>query len=438
MSILTQVSDKMQDILQTAANEAALSCGFVQRIRKLSGSAFVQTLVFGWLETPDASYTDLAHTARALGVDVTRQAIEKRMTYEAAETLKATLEAAATQVVATLPQKLPLLNQFNGIYVQDSTIISLPDELRPVWKGGRGKNDHEKAALKLHLRFDVLTGAFEHLHLTDSVTPDSKAEEQFEPLPPKSLRLADRGYFTLDTFEQLTQNDIYWISPYKVRCRIYDEQGEPICLEKYLSTITSDTLDIHCFIGTKKQLRIRFIAIRRSEQETNAQRRYIKREAKQKGRTPSNERLLLAGWDIYITNVDASLLTAEQIAPIYSIRWQVELMFKSFKSIGNINKTRRHKAENILCEVYAKLIAQVLRHWIMLASGWRCIQQDTIKAAALIGRHARTLTMSFHKSKTELLKTLRNIKKDLQYSAQGKHRAGKRTTYKLLKIAENP
>ena len=229
-----------------------------------------------------------------------------------------------------------------------------------------------------------------------------------------------------------------WISPYKVRCRIYDEQGEPICLEKYLSTITSDTLDIHCFIGTKKQLRIRFIAIRRSEQETNAQRRYIKREAKQKGRTPSNERLLLAGWDIYITNVDASLLTAEQIAPIYSIRWQVELMFKSFKSIGNINKTRRHKAENILCEVYAKLIAQVLRHWIMLASGWRCIQQDTIKAAALIGRHARTLTMSFHKSKTELLKTLRNIKKDLQYSAQGKHRAGKRTTYKLLKIAENP
>ncbi|MCE2401221.1 hypothetical protein J4G08_10080 [Candidatus Poribacteria bacterium] len=55
----------MQEILQTTANASALSCGFVQRIRKLSGSAFVQMLVFGWLETPDASYTDLAQTARA-------------------------------------------------------------------------------------------------------------------------------------------------------------------------------------------------------------------------------------------------------------------------------------------------------------------------------------------------------------------------------------
>ncbi len=42
MSILTQVSDKMQDILQTTANKAALSCGFVQRIRKLSGSVLTQ------------------------------------------------------------------------------------------------------------------------------------------------------------------------------------------------------------------------------------------------------------------------------------------------------------------------------------------------------------------------------------------------------------
>ena len=438
MSILTQVPDIMQKVLEDIANEASLECGFVQRIRKLSGDVFVKTLVFGWFENTNASYSDLAHTARAIGPNVTRQAIEKRMTFKAAATLKATLEAAATQSISTPPQKLPLLNQFNGVYVQDSTTISLPDELRPIWKGGRGKNNHEKSALKLHLRFDILTGAFEHFQLTDGVTPDSKAEEHFETLPPKSLRLADRGYWKLDTFEQLTQNDIYWISPYKARCCLYDEQGEPMCLEKYLSSITSNTLDIPCFIGTKKQLRIRFIAIRRSEQETNAQRRHLKREAKLKGRTPSDERLRLAGWDIYITNVDASLLTAEQIAPIYSIRWQIELMFKSFKSVGKINETRRNKAENILCEVYAKLITQVLRHWIMLASGWYFIQHDIIKAAELVGRHARTLTMSFHKSKTDLLKTLRNIKKDLQDSDQGKHRAGKHSTFLLITMAENP
>ncbi len=438
MCILTQVTDIMQEVFDNAVETASLICGFVLRKRILTASAFAKILVFGWLENPFASYTDLAHTARSLEIRVSRQAIEKRMTFEAADTLKATLEVAATKVVAMPPQSLPLLNQFTGVFVQDSTTITLPDELRMVWQGGRGKNNHEKASMKLHLCFEVLTGAFEQFQLTDGVTSDSKVGNQFEQLPPKSLRLADLGYFTFDTFEKLTQNDVYWISPYKVRCNLYDEAGARMYLDKYLSTKTADTIDIACFIGAKKRLPIRFIACRRSEQETNSRRRYIKREGKRKGKTPSDERLRLAGWDIYITNVDASLLTAEQIAPIYSIRWQVELMFKSFKSIGNLNETRRKKAENILCEVYAKLIAQLVRHWIMLASGWRCIQQDIIKATKLIGRHARTLTMSYHKSKTALLTTLRNIRKDLQYSDYGKYRAGKRTTYRRLKMAENP
>ena len=59
MSILTQVSNIMQEILQNIANEVAQRCGFVQRIRKLTGAVFIQTLVFGWLEAPDASYADL-------------------------------------------------------------------------------------------------------------------------------------------------------------------------------------------------------------------------------------------------------------------------------------------------------------------------------------------------------------------------------------------
>ncbi|MYF99556.1 hypothetical protein F4212_10585 [Candidatus Poribacteria bacterium] len=115
--------------LQNVANEVAERCGFVQRIRKLSGAAFIQTLVFGWLEAPDASYADLANTARALGIDISRQAIEQHMTPEAADALKATLEAAATQMLTLRTQNLPLLKKFTGVYVQDSTWITLLDEL---------------------------------------------------------------------------------------------------------------------------------------------------------------------------------------------------------------------------------------------------------------------------------------------------------------------
>ena len=165
MSILQQVPERMQTILETVPDEAAIDTGLVQRKRKLTGSTLTQILVFGWLENPD--YQQLTETATTSGIEVRRQALEQRLTPEAAEMLKITLDAAITEVleVASDPQALPLLQQFNGVYVEDSTWVSLPDELHETWKGHPKKNQPNKAALKLHLRFDVLTGGFQHFQL---------------------------------------------------------------------------------------------------------------------------------------------------------------------------------------------------------------------------------------------------------------------------------
>ena len=437
MSILTQVSDIMQKVLQQSANEAAINCGAVRRRRKFDGSTLVQTLVFGWLQLPEASYTDLAETARALDVDVTRQAIVKRMTRETAETLKATLEIASKQSILPTPQTLPLLSQFTGVYVQDSTWISLPDELYSVWKGTGCRTNSKKAALKLQLRFDVLTGAFTHFQLTDGITADRSAEEHFEPLPEGSLRLADLGYFSLDAFEKMTQAGVFWLTRLKVDCKLFDEHGEPFCLYKHLKTTKADTIDATCFVGAKKRLSARLVALRCSEQEVNKRIRNIRRDAKRRGINPSKERLRLAGWDIYITNIEATRLTPQQIAAVYRVRWQVELVFKCFKSIGKVNTSHSTKPDRILCEVYAKLIAQLIRHWIMLASGWRCIHQNIIRTAQLITLHTRTLMLSFHRSKSAFMTTLRYIKQDLQYNDCREHRVRKNTTYKQLKEVED-
>ena len=114
MSILQQVSDKMQTILRPLADKAAVEAGMVKRNCKLTGSALTQILVFGWLENSEASYHQLAETASTLGINVSRQAIAQRLTPETAETLKATLDAAITETlqVTTVPQTLPLLESF--------------------------------------------------------------------------------------------------------------------------------------------------------------------------------------------------------------------------------------------------------------------------------------------------------------------------------------
>ena len=262
--------------------------GCVKRNRKLTGSALAQTLVFGWLEDPEASYQHLTETAATLGIQVSRQALAQRLTPETAEMFKRTLEAAIPQMleVASPPEALPLLEAFTGVYVQDSTWISLPDELHETWKGPPKKNHPHKAALKLHLCFDVLTGGFQQFHLTDGMTADSTAAKAAPPLPQGSLRLADLAYFSLDELEKLTQNGIYWISRLKANSYLSDDTGEPLDLQNMLRGEENTHIRKSIRIGKTKQLPAYLIAERLSEAETDKRRRSIRYRAKLAKHTP--------------------------------------------------------------------------------------------------------------------------------------------------------
>jgi hypothetical protein len=60
---LSQVAEVMQGVLTEAADIIGRKTGFIKRLRKLSGSGFVQTLVFGWLGNPDSTVEELCQTA---------------------------------------------------------------------------------------------------------------------------------------------------------------------------------------------------------------------------------------------------------------------------------------------------------------------------------------------------------------------------------------
>ena len=442
MSILQQVPDKMQTILQTVPDEAAIHTGLVKRKRKLTGSALTQILVFGWLENPEASYQQLTETAATLGIEVRRQSLEQRLTPETTEMLKLTLDATITEMleVGSQRQTLGLLRQFTGVYVQDSTWLSLPDELHQIWKGQPKKNHPNKAGLKLHLRFDVLTGGFQDFQLTDGMTADLTATKAADPLPEGSLQLADLAYFSLDELQKLTENGVYWISRLKANSYLADENGERIDLEKTLKAEGENTYSRKTIrIGKRKQLRAYLIAERLSQAQTDKRRRYIRRRAKRKAQTPSKVLLRLAGYNLYITNIEAHQLTSKQICVIVGIRWQIELMFKSFKSISKFHVSRSQKPYRMLSEIYAKLIAILIQHAVMLGAGYRHIQHSFIKTAKHIAGYARLLTLSFHHSKTALRKTFKDIKRSFENGGSFQRSTGKNTTlHRIQEATENP
>ncbi len=63
MDILSQVAKSMQGVLTEAADIIGRKTGFIKRLRKLSGSGFVQKLMFGWLGNPNSTVEKLCQTA---------------------------------------------------------------------------------------------------------------------------------------------------------------------------------------------------------------------------------------------------------------------------------------------------------------------------------------------------------------------------------------
>ena len=103
MCVLTDLATTLQTLLTTEAEQAARDTGCVRRVRKLSGATFVQTLVLGWLQDPHASLDALADFAADLGIDLSPQALDQRLTPAATHCLAAVLTAALQRVVAATP-----------------------------------------------------------------------------------------------------------------------------------------------------------------------------------------------------------------------------------------------------------------------------------------------------------------------------------------------
>jgi hypothetical protein len=145
MSSRAQVSEAMQMILTSRAKALERQTGFVQRSTvELEGPVFAQTCVLTWMHTPDAGYWQLRHTAACLGAHVSNQAIEQRFSKASSRLLRALLEEAVVQVISSEASDPELLGRFNGIYLQDGTVISLPPTLAEQWQGS-GKAGQEAA-----------------------------------------------------------------------------------------------------------------------------------------------------------------------------------------------------------------------------------------------------------------------------------------------------
>jgi hypothetical protein len=387
MTTIPQVAKAMQTVLTDNA-DIARRTGFVQRQSKLSGPIFAQSTVFGWLNDPRATLEALTQTAAALGVDVTPQGLDQRFTREAADFLEEVLSTAVTQVVAANPVAIPLLQRFTSVSIQDSSTVTLPTELAGVWTGCGGSTEQGSAAVKIQVRLDLLTGSLLGPLLENGRSQDKSAPTQTAPLPLGSLRLADLGYFSLAVFRDLAAQGIFYLSRLQVQTTVYDGDGNRLDLLRFLREQGPREIDIPVQIGAKHRLQTRLLAVRVPEEVANRRRQRLKNAARRKGQSVSKNSLALADWTILITNAPEEMLSLKEALVLARVRWQIELLFKLWKQHGVIDEWRSGNPWRILCELYAKLIALVIQHWLFLVDFWCYPDRSLVKAAKTISTNA--------------------------------------------------
>lgn len=389
MTKVTDVAVAMQTVLTQNAEQAALTSRFRQRQGgKLGGAVFAQAMVFACLGQPLPTLDDFVQAAAAAGTAVSPQAFDDRFGPAAAEFLRLVLADAVTQVLSCQPATSALLRRFSAVNIQDASTVVLPDCLEHLWRGNGGSTDEgTRAAVKLQVRLDLCNGELTGPFLEDGRASDQRSVLQSDDLPPGSLRIADLGYFDIDEFVRLDGIGVYVLSRLQHGTAVFACDGQRLDLLAWLSQ-QAEVIDVPVSIGVKQRLAARLIAIRVPRAVARQRRNKSKAKAKKRGKSVSAELLALCRWTLYVTTIPMSLASTAELAVLARCRWQIELLFKVWKSDLGLGRSNSADSWRVLCEVYAKLTAAVVQHWLVLAGGWPEAGKSYRKAAKAVRKQA--------------------------------------------------
>jgi hypothetical protein len=431
---VTLLAGLLQSLLTSKANEVAQATGLVPRQRKLTGALWVQTLVFGWMEQPQASLEDLCDwLAEHHQVTISPQGLDRWFCPAAAACLQQLAPLAVGALLQSQPAAVPLLERFAGVYVEDGTTIALPESLATAWPGcgGNDPQGRDQAALKTYVRLELRYGQVTDLAFAPGRWPDVCLGQQAAPLPRGALRLKDLGFFDTAVLAQDTQAGVHWIS--RLPCHVDVQVGSAAraALADWLAQQTADQLDVAVHVGTEQPLACRLLVARCPEEVRQRRLRELRERARKKGRPVSARQEILCGWTVLLTNLPPERLTLEEAWVLYRARWQIELLFKLWKSHGRLARSLGHRGDRVLTEVLAKLVAALVQHWLLLLAGPWLEDLATQRKLRRLRQSLERLVEALDDAE-QLVEELQRLQRRLQRLRRRKRRRQKPSTLDLL------
>lgn len=317
-------------------SELAYATGAFARSREVESPAELLQLLMTWAVAERSLRETAALSAEAGMADVSDVALLKRFR-KAGDWLGALLAG----VLGDQPTTAELLR------------IRLIDASTIRRRGGRGTD------ARLHLSLNLKTHRIDEVELTDARAGETLDRFTFKP---GDVFLADRGYAHRGALSSVVKAGAFFVVrlPWS-NVPLETGQGEPFDLFAALRSLgeaSAEEFPVQFRSPDGEIIPCRLVAVRKSEAAAAESRRRAIKERKKHGAV--DPRTIEAASYVFVLTNLPPVISAESVLDLYRFRWQVEMKFKTLKSVLHLGNVPVRSPELLRVYVTAKLLVALL------------------------------------------------------------------------------
>lgn len=322
-------------------------------------------IVFNSNALRDESLNDITITlATDYDIDITKQGLNGRFNAYAVKFLTAALESLLNK---QLSQKISFRQciDFKRLLVKDSVCFQIDESLAHAYPGSGG--DGSKANVRIQFEYDILNGKIVDLSINAFNDQDStNSTLTLDVVESGDLIVRDLAYMHLEVFKGIINRLGHFLCRLKTQAKVYTKKNGKIteldffAIVKYMRKNNIQQIEETVCIGKNKDFQVRLFMYLLPVDIYNNRIRKAQKEARKKGSELTDKYKARAALNLFITSASEELISIEAAWQIYTLRWQIELTFKIWKSLCKIDKVKKVKKDRLECYILAKLLIIVL------------------------------------------------------------------------------
>ena len=234
-----------------------------------------------------------------------------------------------------------------------------------------------KQTWRLHYAFDLFSLSSAEFHITPESTGETLENFSFQP---NDLVIGDRAYATITGVEHCKKSGADFILRLRNKAfNLYDENGKQLILtEDILKNTDRECQDFTVYYKSKEKKlnKLRLCVCRKTDDEIAAEQKKLDRTECRKQLKISEDTRFSHNYFFVVTSLGEEY-SCEEILAIYRLRWQVEMVFKRFKSILKMGSMPTKTAESCETWLNCKMLIALLIEKMLLSADFSPYQHVT-------------------------------------------------------------